>query len=258
MSKTLIVIPARMDSKRLPGKPLIDIAGKTLLQRTYEQASLVGNSEEIEVVVATPDQVIADHCRQIDMRSMLTLRECSSGTHRCAEVLETFVDHFDCVVNWQCDEPCVEPTDVRKLINLIEGEAYIATLIARITDEERQDPNVVKAVWLSSPYSNCCRWFSRAPMAGAYGHIGVYAFEPSTLRDLSTVAQGRYAKLESLEQLSWLFRYEIESAFALKMPISVNTPEDVQKLEKEFSGEVASQCSDQNDFECGDRAEVGG
>lgn len=258
--KTLIVIPARMESKRLPGKPLIEIGQGinrgSLLSKTYEAAGGydVPDDENTKVIVATPDAEIVDHCSEHHMDWYETKHNCPTGTHRCAETLEAEDQKYDCVVNWQVDEPCIKQNDVHKLIDCITGmglhknKARIATLLATISENERQDPNVVKAVWLPAiKGGNICHWFSRAPMAGAYGHIGVYAFDPQTLHKMGTVPVSRHAELESLEQLSWFGFDEIEAEFALETPQSINVPEDIQKLERIFS-ETAPRGSDQNDF----------
>ena len=227
LGKKIVIIPARMASNRLPGKPMLEAAGKPLVQWTYEQAKM---TDADHVIVATGDAEIARHCQETRMIWMLTTSEHPNGTSRVAEVFAKLKPEVQeqvyTIVNWQVDEPMVEPTDANALMAM--RVSSIGTLVcsgpkkfrsAEYTDE----PDAVKVVWSC----NHCHWFSRTPMRGAGFHVGLYSFTPFLLRTASMLIPSRLAKLESLEQLTWL-----ENGLPLKpveienLPLSINTSED--------------------------------
>lgn len=230
MGKKVIVIPARMASNRLPGKPMLEAAGKSLVQWTYERARA---TEADHVIVATGDAKIAHHCQQVGMTWMLTTGDHQSGTSRTAEIftkLEPEVrQRVQVIVNWQVDEPMVEPSDVNKLMAM--RISSIGTLVCanQGISLPLHDSNVTKVVWSH----NRCHWFSRAPMRGAGFHVGLYSFTPFLLQAVSLLKQSRLSMLESLEQLTWL-----ENGFALvpvevrQLPLSIDTPEDWVKFKQ--------------------------
>jgi len=231
LGKKIVVIPARMASKRLPGKPMLEAAGKPLVQWTYEQARATIADQ---VIVATGDAEIVRHCQRNKMTWMLTAGDHPNGTSRIAEVfakLEPEVQQQSTVVvNWQVDEPMVMPSDANSLMAM--RVSSIGTLVYRRLPNAAgashcKSSGLVEVVWSNDR----CHWFSHAPMQGAGIHVGLYSFTPFLLRTVSLLKPSRLAVLESLEQLTWL-----ENGFVLKpveigsLPLSINTLEDWEKF----------------------------
>ena len=142
----VILIPARMESKRLPGKPLLEAGGKTLIQWVYE---LARKTKTDEVYVTTPDDRLVRYCCSKDIRVFKTSIEAPSGTHRCAEAC---LADFEVIVNLQVDEPLVSASDIDFLFYDISD---IGTLVAPLEDKDRSSPNVVKVATSVSG----CHWF---------------------------------------------------------------------------------------------------
>ena len=214
-----IIIPARYASSRLPGKPLLDIAGKPMIQHVYERAI---ESEATEVIIATDDDRIEQSAKSFGARVCMTKRDHPSGTDRLAEVASIFQfndDHI--IVNLQGDEPCL-PSE---LINQVAADlaqncnADIATLYSQITQLEHVfDPNVVKVILDIDGYA---LYFSRAPIPWIrdhfskksipdmtlphYRHIGLYAYRTSFLTHYAELSSSLIEQAESLEQLRALF-----------------------------------------------------
>ncbi len=224
----IIIIPARMDSKRLPGKPLLEAGGKTLLRHMYDLAM---KTSADKVYVATSDDKIYDFCGEHFINCRKT-EECPSGTHRCiktANILE--LEDNDTVVNLQCDEPFIDPSDIDLLFDRIEEDPdYIYTLTSYLNEIRRFDKNSTKVVIF---INDVCHWFSRAPMAGVYYHMGVYAYSVGMLRMLNCPLSV-LSQYEGLEQLTW-----IENGWSIKAvkvnhtyKPSINTQEDFDKFKR--------------------------
>jgi 3-deoxy-manno-octulosonate cytidylyltransferase (CMP-KDO synthetase) len=251
IKKTIGIIPARYASTRFPGKPLVDIAGKSMIQRVYEQAKQVPDLSA--VYVATDDARIFEHVKRFGGEAIMTLDSHQSGTDRCAEVLELLADiHIGFVVNIQGDEPFISPEQIQQLIDIIKGETNedishnppLATLAKQIKiPKELFNDNVVKVVFddkLSALY------FSRNPIPFVRGkereewmssslffkHIGLYAYRAEVLRAIAKLPAGRLEKAESLEQLRWLENgYAIQCGITEKESIGIDTPEDLEGLQ---------------------------
>jgi len=233
--KVLGIIPARFGSTRFPGKPLIDIAGKSMIQRVYEQAS---KSEMIsEVVVATDDQRIFDHVKSFGGKTLMTSENHSNGTERCGEVIGHFSD-VDVVINIQGDEPLIQPEQLEKVIALFEDtEVKIGTLAKKITDiESIENPNRVKVVFDRNADA---LYFSRYPIpfnknktvTSHYKHIGIYAWRLSVLKELLTLESCELEKSESLEQLRWMYNgYRLRVAETTIETPNIDTPEDLEEV----------------------------
>jgi len=250
IKKTICIIPARYASTRFPGKPLVDIAGKSMVQRVYEQAKQVPDLTAI--YVATDDVRIFNHVEAFGGKAIMTLDSHQSGTDRCAEVLELLEDEdIGFVVNIQGDEPFISPDQIQQLIEIIKGETVenisqsppLATLAKQIsTDKELFNENVVKVVFdkkLSALY------FSRNPIPFVRGkkrkewmignlffkHIGLYAYRAEVLTAIAKLPAGRLEKAESLEQLRWLENgYAIQCGITDKETIGIDTPEDLEGI----------------------------
>ncbi len=227
--KSMTIIPARLQSGRLPGKPLLKAGGKTLLGYVYGQASRVKVNQ---LAVASSDNEILDYCDENNMGRWLTRSTHLTGTHRCAEVIEKI--DVDVIVNWQCDEPLVDPQSVDMLIDTLEIRTEsekddIATLVAPWEGKADSDPNVIKTA-VSGGY---CHWFSRAPLLGSMIHIGVYAFRAETLRKLGQLKPTKLSQAESLEQLAWLEAgFQIRAVEVDHAPLAINTQEDWDQFTK--------------------------
>jgi 3-deoxy-manno-octulosonate cytidylyltransferase (CMP-KDO synthetase) len=243
-----IVIPARYASSRLPGKPLLELAGKPLLQWVHERALGCG---ALEVSVATDDQRIAEVARGFGAQVVMTAAHHETGTDRIAEVARLAGWPADAVVvNLQGDEPLMPAQLVRQVAALLarHGSADIATLAAALDNVSALlDPNVVKVV--TTPQGRAL-YFSRAPIpwdrdaapqglisqtsaAGARRHIGLYAYTVGFLKKYCAWPASELESIEALEQLRILWHGEkILVQTVEKAPIAgVDTLEDLQRVE---------------------------
>ncbi len=236
--KALGIIPSRYQSTRFPGKPLIDIAGKTMIQRVYEQASK--SSLLNEVIVATDDERIFDHVKSFGGNVMMTSAEHANGTLRCGEVIKNKTG-FDVVINIQGDEPLVKPEQLDKLLELFHNPATeIATVVKRLYDSnDIENENRIKVVL---DHQKNALYFSRSAIPFVQGkqtshwpeaihyfkHIGVYAWRTETLKKLLLLPPTELEKAESLEQLRWLYHgYKIATIETDAETPNIDTPEDV-------------------------------
>lgn len=233
-----IVIPARYGSSRLPGKPLLEVAGRPLLQHVYDNASGIG----VEVVVATDDDRIAERARAFGAEVCMTAEDHVSGSDRVAEVAEKYGWSGDTiVVNVQGDEPLMPVAAVQQVAKNLatHTDAGIATLSAPLDHaEEVADPNVVKVVADRNGYA---LYFSRAQIpwdresAGghqhlAQRHIGLYAYRVKTLQLVTKEPACKLELAECLEQLRamWMgLRIHVAEARELPGP-GVDTAADLE------------------------------
>lgn len=212
---TMAIIPARYGSQRLPGKPLIMINGKSLIQRVCER---VQQAQQIDhFCVATDDILIYNHVKKLGYDVVMTRYDQPSGTFRCAEVLGQFpmVTH---VVNVQGDEPLIDPKLIDKMATYIIGQSglKIATLIHRIIDpKDLSNANIVKvtvntkgeAMYFSRQAIPFVRDFPMEDWLehGHYfKHIGMYAYTAQALKEIEKFSIHPYESMERLEQLTWL------------------------------------------------------
>lgn len=236
----LAIIPARYASSRFPGKPLIDIAGKTMIERVYEQ---VGKASCIsQVIVATDDDRIYQEVKRFGGQVEMTGNEHLSGTDRVGEVAEKYPD-FTHIINIQGDEPLIDPRQIDAVGSLLieNKKIEIATLVRPILEKEAEsNPNVVKAVL---DKSGKALYFSRSQIPFPrnrvslpfYQHIGIYGFRRKTLLELIQLPQSSLEEAESLEQLRWLYHgYNIYTAITDLPTYAVDTPEDLQKIQEEL------------------------
>ncbi len=243
-----VVIPARYASTRLPGKPLLDIAGKPMIAHVCEKAQLAGAEE---VVVATDDERIVKIVTDLGIRAIMTRPEHQSGTERIAEVAEicAWADE-EIIVNLQGDEPLIPPEIIQQLAAILaeQQHAGIATLAAKIVDiEEIFNPNAVKVVLNKDGYA---LYFSRAPIPWDrdgfaqhskqssekmpyYRHIGMYAYTVAFLKRYCRWESSVLETVESLEQLRILWQGEaIRVKVVDKTPAAgVDTAEDLARVE---------------------------
>ncbi len=240
-----VVIPARYASTRLPGKPLLDIAGKPMVIRVAEQAA---KSEADAVVIATDFEKILDVCQAHDVNAVLTRMDHVSGTDRIAEVVEKLNwDDSDIVVNVQGDEPLVDPRLIQEVAeNLANNKAAVmATACHSIHDEASLlNPNVVKVV---IDDEGNAMYFSRSPIPYprdetykanivANRHIGIYAYRVGFLKQYAQLTPTEIEKIESLEQLRVLQHgFKISVSMTDYPPASgVDTQKDLDAVRKTF------------------------
>jgi 3-deoxy-manno-octulosonate cytidylyltransferase (CMP-KDO synthetase) len=238
-----VVIPARYDSSRLPGKALLPLAGKPMLQWVHERAR---SSLAVEVVVATDDERIATAARDFGADVAMTARTHLSGTDRIAEVAASRGwGDGDIVVNVQGDEPLIPPVIIDQVAYLLAEHrgAHIATLAARLDQAtDFNDPNVVK---VACDATGRALYFSRAPIPwnrdapatltpASLRHIGIYAYRVAALRRLAGLPASRLEQIEKLEQLRALENgMEIRVELAKERPLAdVNTAADLERAER--------------------------
>lgn len=231
------MIPARMASTRLPGKPLADILGAPMIVHVWRRAC---EADAGPVVVACAEAEIADAVTAAGGRAVLTSPDLPSGSDRIFAALEAADPdrRFDTVVNLQGDLPTINPVAIHAALKpLANPEVDIATLVALIADaEERDDPNVVKAVVALAPGADTGRalYFSRCPVPwgeGAhYHHIGIYAYRRAALTRFVTLPPGILERRERLEQLRALENgMRIDAALVETVPFGVDTPIDLER-----------------------------
>lgn len=242
-----VVIPARYASSRLPGKPLLDIAGKPMVQHVYERASTCGAHS---VIVATDDDRIAEAVTSFGGAVCLTSDQHPSGTDRLAEVVSVmgYADE-DIIVNMQGDEPLIPPALIQQVaLDLASfGDASISTICTPIdTLEELFNPNVVKVVMDKSHYAI---YFSRATIPWHrdaflqdkesmpedtlyYRHLGIYAYRSRFLKHYSSLQISPLEQIESLEQLRAIWHgHKIHLSIAAEPPgMGVDTQEDLEHV----------------------------
>jgi 3-deoxy-manno-octulosonate cytidylyltransferase (CMP-KDO synthetase) len=242
MSDTLVFIPARMASTRLPGKPLADIAGEPMIVRVLQRAAAAGIGA---VVVATDSFQIAAAVEKAGGRAVLTRADHASGSDRVFEALGK-VDpdrRSSIIVNVQGDLPTLEPGDIKAALTPLADTAVdIATLAAEIRrSAERDDPNVVKVVGtLVGPARLRALYFTRATApSGAgplYHHVGLYAFRRAALERFVALPPSPLEQREKLEQLRALEAgMRIDVALVDSVPLGVDTPRDLARARAELS-----------------------
>jgi 3-deoxy-manno-octulosonate cytidylyltransferase (CMP-KDO synthetase) len=235
MASHLVLIPARMAATRLPGKPLIDIAGKPMIVHVLERARA---AEVGPVVVATDAEEIAAAVHKAGGRAIMTRADHASGSDRIFEALEE-VDQerrADIVVNVQGDLPTIAPEDIRAaLAPLADHAVDIATIAAEIgNDEERTNPNVVKVVGSPvSPQRLHALYFTRATAPWGdgphYHHIGLYAYRRAALERFVKLPPSPLERREKLEQLRALEAgMRIDVAIVGGVPLGVDTAADLE------------------------------
>ncbi len=254
MSDVLVLIPARMASTRLPGKPLADIAGLPMIVHVLRRAEA---AEVGPVVVATDSEAIATAVDKAGGRAIMTRSDHPSGSDRIHEALGIVGGRADIVVNVQGDLPTLSSTDLRAALGpLTDPAVHIATIAAEIRDQgERDDPNVVKVV--GSPVAGAlgagalgagappsrlrALYFTRATApygdGPLYHHIGLYAYRRAALERFVRLPPSWLEQRERLEQLRALEAgMRIDVAIVQSVPLGVDTPEDLERARALLSG----------------------
>ena len=248
MKNILAIIPARYASTRFEGKPLVDIFGKTMIERVYNKAV----KSFKYVVVATDDARIEQNVLAFGGRVVMTSTSHRSGTDRCNEALsktEKLLNMtFDIVVNIQGDEPFVDTTQLESLTACFDDiDCDIATLVKPFSAEEdifnENSPKVVLskkgyAIYFSRSVIPFIRGVERADWQKRqtfYKHIGLYGYRSEVLREITSLDAGELEQCESLEQLRWLENgYKIKSAITTVESYAIDTPEDLESVLNRF------------------------
>jgi 3-deoxy-manno-octulosonate cytidylyltransferase (CMP-KDO synthetase) len=237
--KITAIIPARLESTRLPSKVLLDILGKTMLQRVYEMA--IASELFDQVIIATDSEIIMNHCIALNMRSMITSSSHESGTDRIAEVAEML--DSDIVINIQADEPFLEKASLTALVDLMRSnDVAIGTLTKVIkSTESLLDYNTVKLV---KNINDRVMYFSRQAIPahrdipyrkwlddGEYfQHLGVYGFRREVLIEVASLNPTRLEQSEKLEQLRWLENgHHIFAATVASTSFGIDTEDDLER-----------------------------
>ena len=234
--RVLAVIPARYESTRYPGKPLIDLAGKTMIRRVYEgvqKSNLIS-----KVIVATDDQRILDEVESFGGKVAMTGAHHVNGTGRCFE-LASSLDSFDLVINVQGDEPLIRSEQLDALIQSFQDNSVdISTLaIASSSESDFLNANRIKVVMDTN---NDALYFSRSAIPNQsktknpvtfYKHIGIYAFRREILLETQNMEPCAIELSESLEQLRWMhFGKKIRIVLTNVETPNIDSPEDVDKV----------------------------
>ncbi len=236
------IIPARYAATRLPGKPLVDLNGQTMIERVWRAAHACSKLDR--VIIATDSDLIMEEARRIGAEAMLTDSELPSGTDRCYAVARMLDVKPDVVINIQGDEPLLQPKVLTQLVDALHGSgADVSTPVTRITNhEDLKDPNVVK---VATTVTGMAVYFSRSPIPYLrsadisqwldhqtyWKHIGVYAYRMTALERHVALPVCALERSESLEQLRLL---EAGGRFVCVETdvefISVDTPEDAERV----------------------------
>lgn len=238
------IIPARYASTRFPGKPLVDIGGKPMIQRVYEQVRMVLQ----DVYVATDDERIAETVATFKGNAIMTSDKHRSGTDRCYEAYLKTGNAYDVIINIQGDEPFIAPSQITTLMECFADEnTQIATLVKPISAGDPEgllfNPNSPKVVLDRNNYA---MYFSRSPIPYLRGtdntqewtskhnylkHIGIYAYRTNVLKEITSLDPSILETAESLEQLRWLENgYKIKVGFTDIETVGIDTPEDLKKV----------------------------
>ena len=239
--KTALIIPARLASTRLPGKPLADIAGAPMIVHVARRATEAGIGL---VAVATDSAEIAGTVEAAGFRAIMTRADHLSGSDRIAEALGRLDPdgRVETVVNVQGDIPAIEPETIRRVVAPLKDPAVdIATVAVEIADEaEKTNPSIVKVV--GTPLSGArlrALYFTRATAPWGdgplYHHVGLYAYRRAALERFISLEPSTLERRESLEQLRALengMRIDVEIVHTV--PLGVDTPEDLEKARRHF------------------------
>ena len=240
--KVVAMIPARFEASRFPGKLMKDLAGKTVILRTYEATKNSNLFDDVYVV--TDSDLIFDEIISNGGKAIKSKKEHQSGSDRIAEAVENL--DIDIVINVQGDEPFTQTEPLSKLLQVfkddVANEVDIASLYIRMHDEDEiNNPNNVKVVCDEQNYA---MYFSRSPIpyprekleAIYYKHIGIYAFRKEALLKFTKLPINKLEAAEKLENLRFLAHgLRVKMVETNKLAIGIDTPEDLEKAKRLFS-----------------------
>ena len=235
--KVIGIIPSRYGSTRFPGKPLIDILGKSMIQRVFEQC--IKCNKLTDIIVATDDERIYNHVIEFGGKAMMTSGKHATGTERCNEIAQNLKEKFDVIVNIQGDEPFIDPFQIDEIIQLFDNpKTQIGTLAKKIDDMKIvRDKNCPKAIF--DKKGNALNFFRTISNISTectyYKHIGIYAYKKDVLEKICQLPQSKNEIREQLEQLRWLDNsYNINVGITNFQTLSIDTAEDIEKIEEQM------------------------
>lgn len=263
--KTAIIIPARYGSTRFPGKPLARIAGVSMLERVVRLArKAAAGSEDIQILVATDDERIAEHCKEIGVYYVVTPESCPTGSDRALAALQQLNEWPDYVINLQADAPFTPPAVLRAMIDAFSNHRRpeLVTPVHRLSWGEL---DALRDVKKATPFSgttailtekNQAIWFSKAilpairnedelrkteKLSPVWKHIGLYGFRVDVLEKFVFLPQSAYEKIEGLEQLRMLENGIKVQAVPVDVsggmiPMGIDSPEDLARAEALIRG----------------------
>ena len=238
--KSLVIIPSRLNSTRLPEKPLILIKGKSLVSRVYHQVKKCKNKTDI--LIATDNEKIVDHVKSFNGEVVLTNEKHISGTDRCNEAVQSLNITYDLIINVQGDEPIINPKIIDEIINTFDDiNDEIITVAKEINNPiEIDNEHIVKVEFNSEMIA---KDFFRKPKNKSenlfYKHYGIYAFKPSILKEVCDLKPTQNELNYNLEQLRWLDNnYKIRIMKTKFCNVSIDTKEDIEYLLKKYSQEL--------------------
>lgn len=237
MNQTAIIIPARYDSSRLKGKPLIKVKDKPIIQWVWEKAVMANLADRI--IIATDNEQIFKEAEEFGAEVEMTSSEHTSGSDRIAEVAERHPE-ISYIVNLQGDEPLITPESIDEVIKGVKNDgADISTLIRVLKDKKDiENPNCVKCVINNDGYA---MYFSRSKIpyernvgiAQIYGHLGIYGYKKGSLLKMTQMEQSTLEMAESLEQLRALQAGMTIKTFIVDfVPIGIDTADDLRQFEE--------------------------
>jgi 3-deoxy-D-manno-octulosonate cytidylyltransferase len=233
--KTIIVIPARFSSTRFPGKPLVKLAGKAIIQHVYEAVQGLN----LPIIIATDNEIIEKSVKAFGAECVLTSDKHQSGSDRIAEVVKD--REYDLIINVQGDEPFIQIGPLKELILAFNDKSIsLASLMHKLTSPaEIENPNNVKVVCGTD---NKAIYFSRSPIpfnrdkkshVTYFKHVGVYAYTKKALLEFVKLPMGKLESIEKLEQLRFLENgYKIKMVETTYTGIGIDTPEDLLEAEE--------------------------
>ena len=226
LMKTVIIIPSRWGSTRLPGKPLAMIGDKPMIQRVWEGAC---ESIADEVIIATDSKLVFDTATEFGAQVILT-PDCETGTDRVIGVQQ--LKNADFIINVQGDEPFINPEDINEVISIVHAHPdKVATIVTALTSDEGTDPNVVKAMCNDA---GLIGMFTRSSIYTktnfAFKHIGLYGYSASVLNKISLLEPTESSIKDSLEQLTWMDNnISIIAGWTSYESLGVDTEKDLEK-----------------------------
>lgn len=238
--KSLIIIPSRLNSTRLPEKPLILIKGKSLINRVYHQVKKCKN--DIDILIATDNEKIVDHVKSFNGEVVLTNEKHISGTDRCNEAVQSLNKKYDLIINVQGDEPIINPKIIDEIINTFDAiNDEIITVAKEINNPiEIDNEHIVKVKFNTEMIAK--DFFRKSKNKNEnlfYKHYGIYAFKPSILKEVCDLKPTQNELSNNLEQLRWLDNNYKIRIMKTKFPnVSIDTKEDVEFLLKKYSQEL--------------------
>lgn len=245
----IAIIPARYASTRFPGKPLVNIGGKTMIQHVYERAKSV--PQLTDVIVATEDERIYKQVESFGGKAMMTAKTHQSGTERCAEVVSKIDVEPDVVLNVQGDVPFINISHIQQVLSCFQqpAETQIATLMVPITTAAILNNTNAPKVIFDKNYKAI--YFSRSPIPHIrdaeredwhkyfhyYKHIGIYGFRADVLKEIVQLPVSLLERAENLEQLRWIENgYSIQLAETAVESLAIDTPEDLSRVLAKMQG----------------------